>query len=68
MPFFFKNSTGQNDGFCVEMLDLISNRLNFSYTIKSPVDKKYGAFSQETKEWDGMMKMMLDGVKPIFLY
>ena len=62
MPFFFKNSTGQNDGFCVEMLDLISKRLNFSFIIKSPVDNKYGAFNQETQEWDGMMRIMLDGV------
>ena len=60
MPFMFKNSSDQYDGFCVEIIDIISKRLNFNYTIRTSPDKKYGVLDNGT--WNGMMKMMLDGV------
>ena len=44
------------------MLNLIANKQNFSYVIKSPTDNKYGAFDSEMGEWDGMMKEMLSNV------
>jgi hypothetical protein len=50
------------------MLDLISKKLNFSYTIAAPNDNKYGAFNSETKEWDGMMKMMVNDVLILFYF
>lgn len=56
----FKNSTGQYDGYCVEIIDIIAKRLNFSYIIKTPVDKKSGILNNGS--WNGMMKMMIDGV------
>ena len=62
IPFFFVNSTGQNDGFCVEIMDLIAKRLNISYVIKRPPDNKYGFLDDTTGEWNGIMKMVLDGV------
>jgi hypothetical protein len=48
------------------MLDLISKKLNFSYKIATPNDNKYGALNAETKEWDGMMKMMVNDVLMFF--
>jgi hypothetical protein len=48
------------------MLDLISKKLNFSYKIVTPNDNKYGALNAETKEWDGMMKMMVNDVLMFF--
>ena len=56
----FKNSSGQYDGYCVEIIDIIAKRLNFSYIIKTPDDKKSGILNNGS--WNGMMKMMIDGV------
>jgi hypothetical protein len=43
-------------------MNMIAERLNFTYVIKSPVDNKYGIY--ENDSWNGMVKMLLDGVKP----
>jgi len=53
---------GSYEGFCIDLMNMIAERLNFTYVIKTPVDNKYGIY--ENDSWNGMVKMLLDGVKP----
>jgi hypothetical protein len=62
----FINSSGHYDGYCVEIIDIIAKRLNFSYIIKTPKDKRSGILNNGT--WNGMMKMFLDGVRKYYFF
>jgi hypothetical protein len=47
-------------------MDMIAERLNFTYVIKTPIDNKYGVY--ENDSWNGMVKMLLDRVIRIGFY
>ena len=50
----------QFEGYSVDLVYEISKILGFNYTIKLVSDGRYGSLNKETKEWDGMMKELLD--------
>lgn len=50
----------QFEGYSVDLLYEISKILGFNYTIKLVPDGRYGSLNKETKEWNGMMKELLD--------
>ncbi|EEB18532.1 glutamate receptor, ionotropic kainate 2 precursor, putative [Pediculus humanus corporis] len=50
----------QFEGYSVDLIYEISKILGFNYTFKLVPDGRYGSFNRETKEWDGMMKELLD--------
>jgi len=52
----------QFEGYAVDLIHEISKILGFNYTFRLVPDGKYGSLSRETKEWDGMIKELLDQV------
>ena len=54
------SGNSQFEGYGVDLVHEISKILGFNYTIKLVPDGRYGSLNRETKEWDGMMKELLD--------
>ncbi|XP_011304729.1 glutamate receptor ionotropic, kainate 2 isoform X3 [Fopius arisanus] len=50
----------QYEGYSIDLIHEISKILGFNYTFRLVPDKKYGSYNKETKEWDGMIKELLD--------
>ncbi|XP_049845015.1 glutamate receptor ionotropic, kainate 2 isoform X4 [Schistocerca gregaria] len=50
----------QFEGYGIDLIHEIANILCFNYTFKLVPDGRYGSYNSETKEWDGMMKELLD--------
>ncbi|XP_074099238.1 kainate-type ionotropic glutamate receptor subunit 1D isoform X7 [Cotesia typhae] len=50
----------QYEGYSVDLIHEISRILGFNYTFVIVPDKKYGSYNKKTKEWDGMIKELLD--------
>nr|QNL15101.1 ionotropic receptor 4 [Aulacocentrum confusum] len=50
----------QYEGYNVDLIHEISRILGFNYTFTIVPDKKYGSYNKVTKEWDGMIKELLD--------
>ncbi|KAF7271253.1 hypothetical protein GWI33_015848 [Rhynchophorus ferrugineus] len=50
----------QFEGYAVDLIHEISRTLGFNYTIKLAPDGRYGSLNRETKEWDGMIRELLD--------
>jgi len=57
-----KNLTGnaRYEGFCIDLLKAIANQVDFNYDIRLVPDDKYGAYDQETKEWNGIVRELMD--------
>ncbi|TMS36134.1 hypothetical protein L596_003380 [Steinernema carpocapsae] len=49
------------EGFCVDLLDKLSEYLHFEYKLTVVPDGKYGEPVNGTKEWDGMIGQILKG-------
>ena len=56
------------EGFCIDMLEELAKRLQFNYVIHSSLDGNWGAKSNETQEWSGMMREIIDGVGDLWLW
>lgn len=54
----------QFEGYGIDLIHEISKILGFNYTFKLVPDGRYGSLNRETKEWDGMMRELLDQVGP----
>lgn len=50
----------QFEGYSLDLIYEISRILGFNYTFNLVPDGRYGSFNKKTKEWDGMMKELLD--------
>ncbi|XP_043577546.1 glutamate receptor ionotropic, kainate 2 isoform X4 [Bombus pyrosoma] len=50
----------QFEGYSVDLIYEISRILGFNYTFRLVPDGRYGSYNKKTKEWDGMMKELLD--------
>ncbi|XP_059485780.1 glutamate receptor ionotropic, kainate 2 isoform X1 [Neocloeon triangulifer] len=50
----------QFEGYAIDLIEEISKILGFNYTFKLVPDGRYGSLNRETKEWDGMMRELLD--------
>lgn len=59
-----KSSAGNYtlEGHSVDLIDGIANLLNFSYEFYIVPDKHYGSYHPETKQWDGLIREILDRV------
>lgn len=65
-----KESTGAplvgNDrfeGYAVDLIDGIARLLNFSYEFYVVPDGHYGSYHPQTKQWDGLIRELLDRVR-----
>ncbi|XP_024943087.1 glutamate receptor ionotropic, kainate 2 isoform X6 [Cephus cinctus] len=50
----------QFEGYSIDLIHEISRLLGFNYTFRLVPDGRYGSINRETKEWDGMIKELLD--------
>lgn len=57
----------QYEGFAIDIIHEISKMLGFNYTFSVQTDNVYGSLNQETKEWNGMLRKIIDGVCILFI-
>ncbi|XP_063826739.1 glutamate receptor ionotropic, kainate 2 isoform X3 [Ostrinia nubilalis] len=50
----------QFEGYAIDLIHEISKILGFNYTFKLAPDGRYGSYNRETKEWDGMIRELLE--------
>nr|QZH55026.1 ionotropic glutamate receptor 4 [Achelura yunnanensis] len=50
----------QFEGYAIDLIHEISKILRFNYTFKLAPDGRYGSYNRETKEWDGMIRELLE--------
>lgn len=50
------------EGFAVELIQRLAERLGFNYTFIMHKDDNYGFYNTETKTATGMIKEIMDGV------
>lgn len=64
MMHYSKNITGNDRfyGFCVDILDRISQEVGFEYILDLVPDRKYGAKDPNTGEWNGMVAQLMKHV------
>ncbi|XP_011637177.1 glutamate receptor ionotropic, kainate 2 isoform X2 [Pogonomyrmex barbatus] len=57
-----KNLTGNArfEGFCIDLLKWIAGQVGFQYAIKLVPDHMYGVYDPETKEWNGIVRELMD--------
>ncbi|KYN43745.1 Glutamate receptor, ionotropic kainate 1 [Trachymyrmex septentrionalis] len=57
-----KNLTGNArfEGFCIDLLKSVANQVGFQYAIKLVPDHMYGVYDPETKEWNGIVRELMD--------
>ncbi|XP_072394933.1 glutamate receptor ionotropic, kainate 2 [Diabrotica undecimpunctata] len=57
-----KNLTGnaRYEGFCIDLLKWIAGQVGFQYTIRLVPDHMYGVFDPDTKEWNGIVRELME--------
>ncbi|XP_056633758.1 glutamate receptor ionotropic, kainate 2 isoform X2 [Diorhabda sublineata] len=57
-----KNLTGnaRYEGFCIDLLKWIAAQVGFQYTIRLVPDHMYGVFDPDTKEWNGIVRELME--------
>ncbi|XP_071569140.1 glutamate receptor ionotropic, kainate 2 isoform X4 [Temnothorax nylanderi] len=57
-----KNLTGNArfEGFCIDLLKWIAGQVGFQYAIKLVPDHMYGVYDPDTKEWNGIVRELMD--------
>lgn len=50
------------EGYCIDLLRELANILGFTYEIRLVEDGKYGAQDENTGQWNGMVKELMDHV------
>lgn len=61
----YANGTEGNDrymGFSKDLMDHIAKTLNFTYELQLTPDGKYGNYDAEKKQWNGLIRDLLDRV------
>lgn len=58
------NENDMFEGFCIDVLRLIAKMVGFEYNIKLVADGKYGLLNPDTGEWNGIVRELIDKVKP----
>nr|XP_015833575.1 PREDICTED: glutamate receptor ionotropic, kainate 2 isoform X5 [Tribolium castaneum] len=57
-----KNLTGnaRYEGFCIDLLKWIAGQVGFQYTIRLVPDHMYGVYDPDTKEWNGIVRELME--------
>ncbi|CAG0916801.1 unnamed protein product [Notodromas monacha] len=50
----------QFEGFCIDLIKGIAEKLHFNYTFRPVKDSSYGSRDKITGEWNGMIRELLD--------
>lgn len=51
------------EGFCIDLIEEIAKLLNFKYEFELVPDGNYGTLNKETKQWNGLIRRLLDHVR-----
>jgi ionotropic kainate glutamate receptor 2 len=57
-----KTGNARYKGFCVDLLKHIAKMQGFDYKIQLVKDNKYGVYHPDSKEWDGIVNELIQGV------
>lgn len=59
-----QNLTGnaRYEGFCIDLLKWIAGQVGFQYSIKLVPDHMYGVYDPETKQWNGIVRELMEKV------
>ncbi|CAH1372190.1 glutamate receptor ionotropic, kainate 2-like isoform X2 [Tenebrio molitor] len=57
-----KNLTGnaRYEGFCIDLLKCIAGQVGFQYSIRLVPDHMYGVYDPDTKEWNGIVRELME--------
>ncbi|KAK1126381.1 hypothetical protein K0M31_005019 [Melipona bicolor] len=57
-----KNLTGNArfEGFCIDLLKWIARQVGFQYAIRLVPDHMYGVYDPKTKEWNGIVRELME--------
>ncbi|KAK9679022.1 Ligated ion channel L-glutamate- and glycine-binding site, partial [Popillia japonica] len=57
-----RNLTGnaRYEGFCIDLLKWIASQVGFQYSIRLVPDHMYGVYDPETREWNGIVKELME--------
>ena len=64
LPFVMKKTTHPGnvyEGFCIDLLNKLKETLKFDYEIYPVPDNNFGSFDHVSKEWNGMVRELLEG-------
>ena len=50
------------EGYCIDLIEAIAQELGMKYRFEIVSDLQYGAYNKETKQWNGLIKRLLDHV------
>ncbi len=56
------------EGYSLDVIDAISRIIGFTYRIDIVPDNKQGSYDTDTKEWNGLVKHLLDRVGDIYFF
>nr|AZQ24985.1 ionotropic receptor [Aphidius gifuensis] len=65
-PYVMLRNTGnfsgneRYEGFCIDLLREIAQMVGFTYRIELVPDGKYGVYNYETKEWNGIVRELME--------
>ncbi|CAB0008629.1 unnamed protein product [Nesidiocoris tenuis] len=56
------NATGnaRYEGFCIDLLRSVASQVGFQYAIRLVPDHMYGVYDPETKEWNGIVRELIE--------
>ena len=65
-----RNLTGNMrfEGFCVDLLESISEMVGFNYEIRISGEGMYGVLDMETNQWNGLVKDLMDKVSQYIIF
>lgn len=65
-----KNLTGNArfEGFCIDLLKGIAGQIGFQYSIRLVPDNMYGVYDPETKQWNGIVRELMESVSFFFYF
>ncbi|XP_037911319.1 glutamate receptor ionotropic, kainate 2-like isoform X2 [Hermetia illucens] len=49
------------EGYVVDLMHSLSERLGFKYELKLVPDGKYGSINKDTRKWDGIIRQLIEG-------
>jgi ionotropic glutamate receptor len=72
MPYVMRkrdaNLTGNDrfEGFCIDLLKTIAENLGFQYQLYLVPDGKFGAEDVQSKQWNGLVRELMDKVRSFY--
>ena len=58
---FDSNGNALWEGFCIDFIETLSEKLNFDYILVDPKVGKFGRRNPDTREWDGIIGDLVSG-------